>query len=136
MEAIFNVKFNDCGLDRIIWIGFKSDSMIIDVSIWHARWTGRDHHVVFVVWAVCASLDSSKTMPSPKLHSDLQKVLNEIRRGRGFNASAWIEQKCKMFNDYMTKCGLSGCVVSLSGGVDSAVTLGRFFKFLDKILLN
>ena len=63
-------------------------------------------------------------MPSPKLHSDLQKVLNEIRRGRGFNASAWIEQKCKMFNDYMTKCGLSGCVVSLSGGVDSAVTLG------------
>eukprot|EP00486_Rosalina_sp_Unknown_P009431 CAMPEP_0201588258 /NCGR_PEP_ID=MMETSP0190_2-20130828/153092_1 /ASSEMBLY_ACC=CAM_ASM_000263 /TAXON_ID=37353 /ORGANISM="Rosalina sp." /LENGTH=237 /DNA_ID=CAMNT_0048040055 /DNA_START=193 /DNA_END=903 /DNA_ORIENTATION=- len=29
-----------------------------------------------------------------------------------------------MFNDYMSKCGLKGCVVSLSGGVDSAVTLG------------
>jgi NAD+ synthase (glutamine-hydrolysing) len=29
-----------------------------------------------------------------------------------------------MFNDYMSQCKLSGCVVSLSGGVDSAVTLG------------
>jgi len=28
-----------------------------------------------------------------------------------------------MFNDYMTKCGLKACLVSLSGGVDSAVTL-------------
>lgn len=63
-------------------------------------------------------------MPAPKLHAELQKVLNDIRRSRAFNPSSWIDQKCKMFNDYMTKCGLKGCVVSLSGGVDSAVTLG------------
>ena len=63
-------------------------------------------------------------MPAPKLHSELQKVLNEIRKSRSFNASQWIDQKCKMFNDYMSLCGLKGCVVSLSGGVDSAVTLG------------
>ena len=28
-----------------------------------------------------------------------------------------------MFNDYMRKCGLRACVVSVSGGVDSAVIL-------------
>eukprot|EP00483_Globobulimina_turgida_P001284 UN01286 len=33
-----------------------------------------------------------------------------------------------MFNAYMTKCGLKACVVSLSGGVDSAVTLGLMKK--------
>ena len=63
-------------------------------------------------------------MPAPKLHNELQKILEGIRRKRNFNPTLWIDQKCKMFNDYMTKCGLKGCVVNLSGGVDSAVTLG------------
>jgi NAD+ synthase (glutamine-hydrolysing) len=28
-----------------------------------------------------------------------------------------------MFNDYMRKCGLKACVISVSGGIDSAVIM-------------
>jgi len=50
--------------------------------------------------------------------------LTAYRKARAFNPKKWIKEKCKLFNDYMTQCKLSACVVSLSGGVDSAVTLG------------
>ena len=81
--------------------------------------------VLFVCGSSNSSFISNKTiMTAPKLHSELQKILSEVRKSRNFNASLWIDRKCKMFNDYMTRCGLKGCVVNLSGGVDSAVTLG------------
>lgn len=67
------------------------------------------------------SSDSAK--PSPKLHPDLQALLDRIRKARDFNAQQWIDNKCQLFNDYMKRNGLKGCVVNLSGGVDSAVTL-------------
>lgn len=35
----------------------------------------------------------------------------------------WIDRKTDLFNDYMRKSGLSACVTSVSGGVDSAVTV-------------
>jgi NAD+ synthase (glutamine-hydrolysing) len=50
--------------------------------------------------------------------------LEQYRKDRNFNAKDWVKEKCAMFNDYMKKSGLKACVVSLSGGVDSAVTLG------------
>jgi NAD+ synthase (glutamine-hydrolysing) len=59
----------------------------------------------------------------PKLHADLVKKLEEYRAKRAFDAKKWVQEKCEMFNKYMTKCGLKACCVSLSGGVDSAVTL-------------
>jgi NAD+ synthase (glutamine-hydrolysing) len=58
------------------------------------------------------------------LHADLQAKLKAIRQKRAFNAKDWIAKKCELFNDYMRKCGLTACLVSVSGGVDSAVTLG------------
>ena len=63
-------------------------------------------------------------MPSLKLHGELQRTLETIRLKRNFNPTVWIDQKCKMVNDYMTNSGLTGCVVNLSGGIDSAVALG------------
>ena len=65
-----------------------------------------------------------QTMPPPTLHRDLQKILNTIRKERNFNASQWIDTKCNLFNNYMKRNGLKGCIINLSGGVDSAVTLG------------
>eukprot|EP01029_Cantina_marsupialis_P003853 TRINITY_DN138777_c0_g1_i1.p1 TRINITY_DN138777_c0_g1~~TRINITY_DN138777_c0_g1_i1.p1 ORF type:complete len:210 (+),score=57.48 TRINITY_DN138777_c0_g1_i1:70-699(+) len=58
------------------------------------------------------------------LHPELQIKLDEYRKTRDFDAKAFVEEKCQKFNDYMKKCGLSAAVVSVSGGVDSAVTLG------------
>lgn len=59
----------------------------------------------------------------PELHDDLKAKLAAYRTTRAFNAEEWANKKCQMFNDYMKKCGLKACCVSLSGGVDSAVTL-------------
>lgn len=62
-------------------------------------------------------------MPVAPLHPELQRVLMEHRRARGFDPAAWIEMKCEKLNDYMRRCGLKACVTSVSGGIDSAVVL-------------
>jgi NAD+ synthase (glutamine-hydrolysing) len=57
------------------------------------------------------------------MNQDLTDVLHRIRAKRNFNPAEWIAKKSAMLNEYMLKGGLSGCVVSLSGGVDSSCTL-------------
>lgn len=54
----------------------------------------------------------------PQLCSKLQ----EVRAARAFNPEEWVNKKCEMFNAYMKRSGLKGCVVNMSGGIDSAVT--------------
>jgi NAD+ synthase (glutamine-hydrolysing) len=58
------------------------------------------------------------------MNPELVSVLNDIRKERAFDPKDWIEKKCALFNEYMTKNGLKACVVNVSGGIDSAVTLG------------
>ena len=59
---------------------------------------------------------------------ELQGHLDQYRKELNFNSSAWIEDKCKKLAAYFEDSGLSGCVVSVSGGVDSAVTLALCLK--------
>jgi len=68
---------------------------------------------------------------SKDLHPELQTKLQEYRAKRNFNAEAWIDEKVSKFNAYMAANGLSGATVSVSGGVDSAVTLGLIKRALD-----
>ena len=49
--------------------------------------------------------------------------LQTYRETTNFSPSKWIENKCKRFNEYLIQHNLSGAVVSVSGGIDSAVTL-------------
>ena len=58
-----------------------------------------------------------------ELPPSMQKQLDIVREKRNFDASKWVEQKCKMLNEYMSKSGLKGCVLNCSGGIDSSVTL-------------
>jgi NAD+ synthase (glutamine-hydrolysing) len=53
----------------------------------------------------------------------LSAKLAEIRAARGFKAETWVARKIEMLNHYMTRAGLSACVVNVSGGIDSAVTI-------------
>ena len=53
----------------------------------------------------------------------LREKLLELRAKRNFEPQEWIEKKCGMLNEYMKKSGLSGCVVNVSGGIDSACVL-------------
>lgn len=49
--------------------------------------------------------------------------LRLYREQKSFAPKNWIEDKCKKFNSYLGENGLSGAVVSVSGGIDSAVTM-------------
>ena len=63
-----------------------------------------------------------------KLGSELAQKLEEIRKSYNFNVDNYIEDKCKLLNEYMSKCNLSGCVVAISGGIDSSIVLALVNK--------
>ncbi len=52
------------------------------------------------------------------------RSLQALRRRRGFDVERCVEAKVALLNAYLTESGLKACVVGVSGGVDSAVTLG------------
>ena len=52
----------------------------------------------------------------------MNTLLNKIRNIRKFEEDKWINKKIIKLNEYMKKNNLSGCVISVSGGIDSAVT--------------
>ena len=66
------------------------------------------------------------------LPENLKVYLNEYRKERGFNPELKSIEISKKLSDYMNKCGLSGCVISVSGGVDSAVTY-KLAKFAQEL---
>lgn len=53
----------------------------------------------------------------------LQEALSKYREARKFDPAAWCAAKCAKLNAYMERAGLKACVTSISGGIDSAVTL-------------
>lgn len=57
------------------------------------------------------------------MHGQLVQVLQNFRRQRAFQASAYLEARLRLSNDYFRATGVRGCVVGVSGGVDSAVVL-------------
>ena len=70
-----------------------------------------------------SSLPRSGLVEALALHL-CSTFLSSFRRRakRNFQPRRWIEAKTRKLNDYLRRAGLSGCVVSVSGGVDSAVT--------------
>ena len=57
-----------------------------------------------------------------------QNKIKKYRENKNFNEKDWIDQKVLKFNNYLKENKLSGAVVSVSGGIDSAVTLGLLKK--------
>jgi len=53
----------------------------------------------------------------------LRRVLGAIRTERAFDPASWVQERTEALNSYMRGTGLRACVVNLSGGLDSAVTL-------------
>lgn len=56
------------------------------------------------------------------LTSQLTRELSNYRESLNFNCKQWIDNKCKVFADYLNKNNLKGAVISVSGGIDSSVT--------------
>lgn len=57
-----------------------------------------------------------------QMHKDLIKQLEKVRKLRNFQVDKWVDKKTDLFNEYLRKSGLKGCVINISGGIDSAVT--------------
>ena len=54
----------------------------------------------------------------------MEALLAEYRRERNFQPQKWLENKIEKCDEYFRTNNLSGAVLSVSGGIDSAVTLG------------
>lgn len=57
-----------------------------------------------------------------QMTNQLNEHLNQIRIKKNFNPTAWIASKIRKLNEYLARSRLSAVVVSVSGGIDSAVT--------------
>jgi len=58
------------------------------------------------------------------MHPDLLALLTGLRARRGFDPGRYIQVKSALLGAYLRRSGVRACVVAVSGGVDSAVTLG------------
>jgi NAD+ synthetase len=61
--------------------------------------------------------------PITTIEPDLLHFLEIIRMQYAFNTSKYIDKKCRLLNSYMRAHALCGCIVGISGGVDSAAVL-------------
>ncbi|KAE8305935.1 NH3-dependent NAD+ synthetase [Giardia duodenalis] len=57
-----------------------------------------------------------------EMHPELRELLAGVRKKRAFSPSVWVAKKVDALNEYARKTGIAGCIVNLSGGIDSAVT--------------
>lgn len=57
------------------------------------------------------------------LHPFLQRMLETCRANEAFDAVTIADLKAERLNAYLAENGLKGCVVAVSGGIDSAVVL-------------
>jgi NAD+ synthetase len=57
------------------------------------------------------------------LRPELTRTLDQLRRQRNFDTDRLIDRKTELLNSYMREHGLQACVIALSGGLDSAVSL-------------
>lgn len=62
------------------------------------------------------------------LHKELINSLLSLRAQRGFDPEKYIRAKIHLLNSYMRNSHLKSCVVGVSGGIDSAVTLALLCK--------
>ena len=60
-----------------------------------------------------------------------ETYLDLYRATSEFNIETWVNDKCNKFNDYLIKHNLSGAVLSVSGGIDSATTLALLKKVME-----
>jgi len=58
------------------------------------------------------------------MNENLYSILKEYRDLRNFKTLYWIEKKINLINDYFRVNKLSGAVLGVSGGIDSAIALG------------
>ena len=67
----------------------------------------------------------------PKELVTWESYLDTYRKSVAFDAQTWVDKKCTLLNEYLIKHRLTGAVLSVSGGIDSATTLALLKKTMD-----
>lgn len=62
---------------------------------------------------------------------DWKDFLVSYRNQKAFDPELWVHSKCIILDKYLKTHGISGAVVSVSGGVDSAVTLALLKRTME-----
>jgi NAD+ synthetase len=65
-----------------------------------------------------------KNISAATIERDLIDYIEFIRKKNAFNSALYITKKSALLNEYMRSYNLQGCIVGVSGGIDSAVVLG------------
>ena len=55
---------------------------------------------------------------------EMDDLLKNERKLRDLKTNQYINKKASKLNEYMLHCGLDSCIIAVSGGLDSSVTLG------------
>lgn len=75
---------------------------------------------------------SSLSEPIINLNTELLGKLQEIRTARNLNPEQWVSGKVEALNNYFRESGLRTAVVSISGGVDSAVVYSIMLRCMSQ----
>jgi len=59
---------------------------------------------------------------------ELRKIIKQIRKKRDFKPKTYIQEKAFLLNEYATEHGLKTMTIGMSGGIDSAITLGIIYE--------
>ncbi len=62
------------------------------------------------------------------IDEELRRILVQLRARRAFDAQRYVDAKCALIDEYARRTGIRACVVGVSGGIDSAVTLGLLMR--------
>jgi len=62
------------------------------------------------------------------VHCQLQELLQEYRKQRAFRPDAYLKARLQLLNDYLRRSRIKGCVVGVSGGIDSALVLALMVR--------
>jgi NAD+ synthetase len=81
---------------------------------------------------VLSAMDVIPKRPVTKLHPELQERLRSVRAKRNFDPQQWIDERVNQLLVYLKVHKLKSCVVSVSGGVDSATVAGLLKVAQDK----
>jgi NAD+ synthetase len=66
------------------------------------------------------------------LHEELLEVLHRQRLRRHFDPQLYVDAKSRLVNEYFGRCNIRGCVIGVSGGIDSAVALGLLRRIAER----
>ena len=73
-------------------------------------------------------VDNFNSYDGEELNPIILEILDSLRKGRDFNVENYVDEKLHLLNNYFGEYGIDTAVISVSGGLDSAVVYALLMK--------